>query len=365
MKKKISTYALVALSTFTLFSYTPFINNMESSLSKTVYAEETKTDSTQTTTNSGETKKDIVISDEVQNSAKVDKIFENKIIISFKSAANANAYEVNYGNKKTLIKLNDSQITQVKAGTVITLTATLSFEKGTSIDDDIKIYPVFTDEKGEYKIDTNSKFITLGKEDIKLIPVAPSKVTISECYPTLKEVFLSWDRASYADGVQIKICNAKGKVIKTQKVKYKKATSKSSSLEIKKIDSTAFYKIKIRSYTTFNGKKVYGKWATKYITNALDTIATSDYKNGSIKLSWKKVKGATSYTIYASTKGTKNFKKIKTVKKKATSFQVKKIKKEALVNGKHYYFYVTADKKFKKEIFSSPLRYSAEAVFIK
>ena len=138
MKKKISTYALVALSTFTLFSYTPLINNMESSLSKTVYAEETKTDSTQTTNNSEETKKDIVISDEVQNSAKVDKIFENKIIISFKSVANANAYEVNYGNKKTLIKLNDSQITQVKAGTVITLTATLSFEKGTSIDDDIK-----------------------------------------------------------------------------------------------------------------------------------------------------------------------------------------------------------------------------------
>ena len=244
MKKKISTYALVALSSFTLLSYTPFINNMESVLSNTVYAE----DSTQTATNTEETKKDIVISDEVLNSTKVDKIFENKIIISFKSAANANAYEVNYGDKKELIKLNDAQVAQVNAGTVLTLNATLSFEKGTSIDEDVKIYPVFADEKGEYKIDANTKFITLKKEDIKLIPTAPGKVTISECYPTLKEVFLSWDRAAYADGVQVKVCNAKGKVVKTQKIKYKKATSKSSSLEIKKIDSTAFYKIKIRKY---------------------------------------------------------------------------------------------------------------------
>lgn len=364
MKKKINTYAVIALSAITLFSYTPFISNMDNALTSSIYAEETTTDSSQTATNS-ETDNTITLSDEVLNSAKVDKIFANKINISFKSAANANAYEINYEGKKEFIKLNSAQLAQVKNGNTITINATLKFAKGSSITNDIKIYPVFADDQNQYKIDDNSKFITLNKENIKLIPIAPAKISIPECYPTLKEVRISWDRTAYADGVQIKVCNAKGKVIKTKKVKYKKATSKSASLNIKKIDSSAFYKVKIRSYTTFNNKTIFGKWDTKYITNAVDTIATSDYRSGSIKLSWDKVKGATGYTIYASIDGTKNFKKIKSVKKKTNVFNVKKIKNKALINGKHYFFYVTADKKVKKNVYSSPLRYSAEAVFIK
>lgn len=359
MKKKIRAYAVVALSSLTVISSTPYVNFTNNA---STYAEEV-TDSSETTTNSEA--KEIKLTADVLNSAKISKLFNNKVVFTFKATKNANLYEVQCGDKKEIIKLTQTQIDLVNAGGALTLTSTLKFDKGSVITDDIKIYPVITDEAGKYTIDENSEFITLKKENIKLIPSAPAKVSVSECYPTLKEVCLSWDRAAYADGVQIKVCNAKGKVVKTKKIKYKKATSKSGSLEIKNIDNKRFYKIKIRSYTKFNNKEVYGKWQVKYITNAVDTYATSDYRKGAIKVSWSKVKGATGYTIYASTDGTKNFKKIKKVKKKASVFYVKKIKRKALENGKHYFFYVTADKKFKKNVYSSPLRYSAEAVFIK
>ena len=358
MKKKIRTYAVVALSSLTVVSATPYANFTNNALT---YAEET-TDSSETTTNSEEQK--VELTADVLNSAKISKLFNNKVVFTFKAAKYANTYEVQCGDKKEVIKLTPAQLNSVNSGKVLLLTSTLNFDKGTSVSEDIKIYPVIADENGKYEIKEDSKFITLKKENIKLIPVAP-KVTISECYPTLKEVCLSWDRAAYSDGVQIKVCNAKGKVVKTKKVKYKKATSKSASMEVKKIDNSRFYKIKIRSYTKFNNKEVYGKWEVKYITNAVDTYATSDYKKAAIKITWNKVKGATGYTIYASADGTKNFKKIKKVKKKASSFYVKKLKGKALKNGKHYFFYVTADKKFKKNVYSSPLRYSAEAVFIK
>lgn len=360
MRKKISTCAVIALSSLTMLSATPCVNINDANVK--TFAEET-TDSSETTTNSD--KKEIELTADILNSAKQNKLYNNKVVFSFKAVKYANVYEVQCGSKKDIIKLTPAQLDSVNAGNVLLLTSTLKFAKGTLINDDIKIYPVIADENGKYEINENSKFITLKKENIKLIPVAPEKVSIPECYPTLKEINLSCDRTPYADGIQIKICNAKGKVIKTKKLKYKKATSKSVSLDVKKIDSKSFYKIKVRSYTTFNKKVVYGKWEVKYITNAVDTYATSDYRSGAIKISWDKVAGATGYTIYASTDGTKNFKKIKSVKKKVSSFSVKKLKRKALENGKHYFFYVTADKKVKKTVYSSPIRYSAEAVFIK
>ena len=62
-------------------------------------------------------------------------------------------------------------------------------------------------------------------------------------------------------------------------------------------------------------------------------------KNKSVKLSWKKVKGATGYVIYGSKCGTQ-MKKIKTVSAKKTSYTMKKLKA-----GKYYKYIVVAVKK--------------------
>ena len=64
-------------------------------------------------------------------------------------------------------------------------------------------------------------------------------------------------------------------------------------------------------------------------------------KKKSAKLTWKKVKGASGYIIYRSTKKNKGFKKIKTIKKgKTVKFVNKKLKK-----GKTYYYKIKAFKK--------------------
>lgn len=62
-------------------------------------------------------------------------------------------------------------------------------------------------------------------------------------------------------------------------------------------------------------------------------------KNKSVKLSWKKVQGATGYVIYGSRCGTP-MKKIKTVSAKKTSYTMKKLKA-----GKYYKYIVVAVKK--------------------
>jgi hypothetical protein len=81
--------------------------------------------------------------------------------------------------------------------------------------------------------------------------------------------------------------------------------------------------------TTFTGtvKKVKAK------------VVTSGKKK-SVKLSWKKAKGATKYMIYRSTKANKGFKRIAVIKKGSiTTYTDKKVKK-----GKKYYYRVVAAK---------------------
>lgn len=66
-----------------------------------------------------------------------------------------------------------------------------------------------------------------------------------------------------------------------------------------------------------------------------------DIKKNSIKLKWKKVKGAKSYTIYFGTKY-KNAKKVKTTNK--LSYTIKKYKGKKLnTRKKNYYFFIRAN----------------------
>jgi hypothetical protein len=68
-------------------------------------------------------------------------------------------------------------------------------------------------------------------------------------------------------------------------------------------------------------------------------VVTSGKKK-SVKLSWKKAKGATKYMIYRSTKANKGFKRIAVIKKGSiTTYTDKKVKK-----GKKYYYRVVAAK---------------------
>ena len=77
-------------------------------------------------------------------------------------------------------------------------------------------------------------------------------------------------------------------------------------------------------------------------------VQTFGVTSGTVKLKWKKVKGATAYQIYKSGKRNSGYIKAKTVSAKRTKAAVKSLKA-----NKTYYFKVRAVKKKKKGNFSS------------
>jgi len=64
----------------------------------------------------------------------------------------------------------------------------------------------------------------------------------------------------------------------------------------------------------------------------------------SVKISWKKVAGATKYEIYRSSSKNSKYKKVKTVKSKRTSYTDK-----GLTKGKKYYYKVKVVQKVGKK----------------
>lgn len=86
--------------------------------------------------------------------------------------------------------------------------------------------------------------------------------------------------------------------------------------------------------TETGDKTFYAKW-TECKSNTPPVVKRKSVGKHSVKLTWKKVAGATSYKVYQSTKGNGKYKKIGTVK--GVSKTVKNLK-----SGKNYYFIVKA-----------------------
>lgn len=106
-----------------------------------------------------------------------------------------------------------------------------------------------------------------------------------------------------------------------------------------------FYRARIRSVMTIAGEKRYGDWQDCYFANQ-PTIKSAKKSGKNIKVTWKKITGASSYTIYAGTgSSAKKAKKIGTAKASKTSYSFNKIGKTKLKKGKTYYVWVVANRK--------------------
>ena len=327
----------MVISTF-VFTFTP----------KTTANATTATDSSIVETADTSNNTVTTISDDILNSAKQVGIYKNKIVFSFNAIEGVSTYHITFGDKETFISNTEN---------LDSLSSSFAVKKGTEITSDINIYPLLDD----FVVD--SPVITIKASDLKLIPVAPSKVTVSEAFPSLGDVIMSFNRAAYADGIQYKVYKSGSKVLKKKTIKYKKDTTKVGYSTINGITNSKFYKVKIRSYTTFNRKKKYGSWEVRYITNQVNLSGESNGNNNCISLKWDKIKGAKNYTIYASTNSKKSFKKIATLK--GNSKNIKKVAGKKLSSGKRYYFYVVANKKSGGKTYTSPLRYSLDITYIK
>lgn len=187
-------------------------------------------------------------------------------------------------------------------------------------------------------------------------PTAPSDLWVYQTKTENKEVTFNWIASSNVTNTSgyefevYRVTKANGKTKRLKKVDIKDKYSYSTTVKSAKLFS-AGYKYRIRAYVTINGVKYPGEWSKfyTYVPCAKIKGKLSNQTSSSATLSWNKVLGATSYTVYHKTS---LYGKWKAVKKnvKGTSATVK-YSKSSIYN----YYCVKANKvKIDKKKYSSP-----------
>ncbi len=175
-----------------------------------------------------------------------------------------------------------------------------------------------------------------------------SNVTGLKAVSEAKSVKLSWKSVSDADGYLVFQYNT------SKKTWDKKAALKGNilSYRVKGLTPATAYRFAVKAYADgADQKQVSSKAYTSLYTATAPNAVSFSVKAGKKKvvLSWKKVKGATGYTVYYKTKVNGNWKKLKNTK--GTSYTKTKLK-----SGTMYYFTVKAYKTYKKETYTSSFK---------
>ncbi|MCM1158803.1 MAG: hypothetical protein NC348_09930 [Clostridium sp.] len=108
------------------------------------------------------------------------------------------------------------------------------------------------------------------------------------------------------------------------------------------------FKFKIRSYVyDENNNKIYSKFSSEKVIIPRASILRMRMAEKNVKVTWEKITGAASYSIFLSSDGGKTFKKTATTKTRTCT--LKNLKKK-----KNYYIYVQANKvKYKNAKYNS------------
>ncbi len=107
-------------------------------------------------------------------------------------------------------------------------------------------------------------------------------------------------------------------------------------------------RLRVRPYITANNTTYYGNWSAFKNIVPQPIVKSAKLKSGNaVKITWKKVKGASKYVVYMSKKEKSGYKKITTLSSKKTSYTVKKFKGKKFAKYKNYYYkIVTKTKKY-------------------
>lgn len=234
--------------------------------------------------------------------AKISSVKLSKTALTYTGKTQKPSVTVKDSGKKTLKSGTDYTVTYKNNKAVGKATVTVTF-------------------KGNY-----SGKVTL---NFNILPVKTKSLTAKQ---TTSSITASWKKVAGASGYRVYLYKGK-KLVKS-------VDTTKLSLTFKKLSTGTQYKIVVKAYKTIDGKKVLSLVSTELLT-ATKLSAPASVKVKSAKkqasVSWKKVKGADSYTVYYSTKKNSGFKKLTVTK---TSASVKK-----LSSGKTYYFKVVANDK--------------------
>lgn len=151
------------------------------------------------------------------------------------------------------------------------------------------------------------------------------------------KVKVTWTGVSGAGGYMISRCSRSGAIQKSWNV----SSSARSFTETGRTTGTTYY-YKVCAYRTANGSRLSAAYSSavsaKPVPAAVTGMKTAKSGSKRIRVSWRKVTGASGYTIYRSIKKSSGFKAAGTVKKGSTvSWRSSTLKK-----GTRYYFKVRA-----------------------
>jgi SpoIID/LytB domain protein len=165
----------------------------------------------------------------------------------------------------------------------------------------------------------------------KATPLAPSSIKASSA--SYNSVKVSWSKVSGA--TQYSIDRATSQNGSYKNIGYTSSTSYTA----KGLKSGTTYYFRVRAYHKESGKKIYGSYSwsinARPIPGTPSSLKASKASSTSIKLSWKKVSGATKYDIYCSDAANGSYSYAGTAM--TNSYTFKKLKK-----GRTYYYKVVA-----------------------
>lgn len=162
-----------------------------------------------------------------------------------------------------------------------------------------------------------------------------AKTTVSVKAADYKTAKITWKAVDNADKYQVYRSTSKNSGYS------RIATVSGKSLKNVNLKTGKTYYYKVRAYAKINDTDVYSKYsAVKSVKMSLGKVSSLKLETGKAKVTvkWSKVKGASGYKIYRSTKKSSGFKCVKTLKSGST---VKYVNKN-LKKGRNYYYKVKA-----------------------
>ncbi len=172
-------------------------------------------------------------------------------------------------------------------------------------------------------------------EELKAEEFAAAATAATVKASDYKTAKITWKAVANADGYEVYRSTSKNSGFK-KTASVTKTSAADSSL---KTGKTYYYKV--RAYAKINGNDVYSKYsAVRSVKTSLGKTGKLSLRTGKAKVTvtYGKVKGASGYQIYRSTKKSGGFKCVKTIKSGSTvKFVNKNLKK-----GKNYYYKVRA-----------------------
>lgn len=169
---------------------------------------------------------------------------------------------------------------------------------------------------------------------MKTAPSKVSYVSMTSYYSALGSCYYGWNTVNNADGYEFQLLNYKG-----AKLLDKETTS--SSIYVNPFKKGVFTKARCRAYILVDNKRVYGAWSGyNYNASCKSLKVTRSPNRKKISLKWSKIKGASGYQIYVSTKFNSGYKKIKSLKASKTSYSFTKFNKKSLKKNQTYYIRV-------------------------